>query len=380
MLLKNVSIGYSYTSKLLKVRCPRKFKSGNYKPDMARSYLDENFRSLGKILIHNSLIGVKAFRIDADNFPSDILEMDDNVLKRLDALKAYALKYKIELSAHASKFCVLGSNRESVRNSSVLELTRIRNLLSAISSGGRTVVHVGGRYNDKHATVERFIHEVTGLPEDIRNSVCVENDDLIYDFSDVRLISRECGIPIVFDVMHNRFNGKFDVHSSVGKCLNSWNGKGIAKIHFSSWSGNLRGHASTINMFEFNNFLNILELVEVSDKTFVRVMLEVKDKDISAIKCLSLLNVRMSKNKVIASIEEYKKFAWIFATMDKQRCIRLFDILASSGEDNAVFHFVSMLNQLDNLRVYDNLTMSVGDLNGLPFTVDLDSSYFYIGR
>lgn len=69
------------------------------------------------------------------------------------------------------------------------------------------ILHMGGVYNDKPATLERFKHTyTTRLTDEMRARLVMENDEICYSVDDLLPVCSELGVPIVLDYHHNWIN------------------------------------------------------------------------------------------------------------------------------------------------------------------------------
>ena len=114
----------------------------------------------------------------------------------------------------------------------------------------------------------------------------IENDDRLYDLSDCFKISGETQIPVLFDVFHHKLNNSTaqTVKELFRLIEKSWNEKrdGVPMVDYSSQepNGPTRQHSKTINLEDFGLFLKQTEPYDFD------VMLEIKDKEKSAIEAL----------------------------------------------------------------------------------------------
>ena len=135
--------------------------------------------------------------------------------------------------------------------------------------------------------MDRFIEEYKKLPQNIKNRLVIENDDKTYNANDILYISKKTGAPILFDYFHHLLNHEsyLDSKKVIRRCMRTWKKEkdGIPKIHYSQQATGKRtgSHSLTISTPEFIEFYNTLP-------KNIDVMLEVKDKDISALKCIEL--------------------------------------------------------------------------------------------
>ena len=137
----------------------------------------------------------------------------------------------------------------------------------------------------------RFIKNYSLLDENLKNRITIENDDKCYNINDILNITEIIKVPATFDNLHNEINHFVNYRNEVywiNKCSKTWNKKkdGTQKIHYSQQDPNNRkgAHSKTINVEKF------LEFYKSLNRNNIDIMLEVKDKNISALKCIKKIN------------------------------------------------------------------------------------------
>ena len=115
----------------------------------------------------------------------------------------------------------------------------------------------------------------------------IENDDRIYALKDCLNINQEIGIPILFDVFHHSIlnNGEM-TKNAVEICTRLWGKKdGLLMLDYSSKKVGRRisSHAESIDISNFKLFLEITKPYDFD------IMLEIKDKEKSALKAIKIL-------------------------------------------------------------------------------------------
>ena len=154
-----------------------------------------------------------------------------------------------------------------------------------VNNEHKIVLHVGGIYGDKAAALERFATNFKRLPEAVQNRLIIENDDRLYNIEDVLGLAFRLQIPAVYDNLHHAINpppSGGDDRYWIAEAAKTWKASdGKQKIHYSQQAPGKRPgvHMDTIQLYPFLTFHEQLE-----DKQ-IDIMLEVKDKNLSAIKC-----------------------------------------------------------------------------------------------
>ncbi|MEG0375813.1 MAG: UV DNA damage repair endonuclease UvsE, partial [Raoultibacter sp.] len=209
--------------------------------------------------------------------------------ERLAALGEKARRFGIRLSMHPGQYTVLNSPNETVVARAVEDLAYHNAFLDALDmdASNKIILHVGGVYNNKPEAIKRFIEAHDALPDTIKRRLVIENDDRLYTAENVLAISQASGAPVVFDILHHRINpgeGTSE-HDLLNQARTTWHeADGKQKIHYSQQAvGKKPGsHSETIAIAEFLTFYQ-----QLGEKaTTTDIMLEVKDKDLSALKCI----------------------------------------------------------------------------------------------
>ncbi|KAG1715613.1 hypothetical protein ID866_1537 [Astraeus odoratus] len=150
-----------------------------------------------------------------------------------------AKKYGHRLTMHPGQFTQLGSPRERVVQSSIRELKYHCEVLDLMGIGpdGVIVIHGGGVYGDKDATLTRIKKTIkNGLPRNVRDRLVLENDELCYTAGDLLPICKELEVPLVFDYHHDMLNpsAEFRPAEIIEQANRIFHGRGIKpKQHYS---------------------------------------------------------------------------------------------------------------------------------------------------
>ncbi len=140
----------------------------------------------------------------------------------------------------------------------------------------------------------------------MKDRLIIENDDRSYNIADVLEISRSLNIPVVFDNLHHKINPpnvqKTD-QEWINLCRLTFKEKdGTQKIHYSEQDPLKQpgAHSKTINP---NTFLDYYHLLNRDD---IDIMLEVKDKNVSAVKIKDCTNKNLKAKDLESSWAKYK--------------------------------------------------------------------------
>ena len=104
------------------------------------------------------------------------------------------------------------------------------------------ILHLGGVFGDKPATLDRFRENYAKLPENVKKRLVLENDDVCYSVHDLLPLCEELNIPFVLDFHHHNIifdadkirEGTHDIRDLFPRILATWTRKGITpKMHYS---------------------------------------------------------------------------------------------------------------------------------------------------
>ncbi len=269
----------------------------NCSEDKLTALISHNLNSLENIIEYNYKNGIKLFRISSEiipfgSSPANTLRWSDIFSSRLSEIGEKIRKYKIRVSTHPGQYSVLNSPDPDVVRRAIEDLNYHALFLDSIGSGtaSKMVLHIGGVYGDKKLSLRRFAVNYGYLDQSVKRRLVIENDDRSYNISDVLEIGNSLGIPVVFDNLHNEINpcGTDKKEAFwINECRNTWKEKdGCQKIHYSQQAPHKKvgSHSDSVRI---NEFLSFFERLDRSD---IDIMLEVKDKNLSAVKCINCVS------------------------------------------------------------------------------------------
>lgn len=271
-----------------------------------------NLQSLEKILRFCHEKNISLLRISSDiipfaSHPQVSFDWRSQFQPELAIIGQAIRDTGIRVSMHPGQYTILNSPKEGIVERAVEELRFHAAFLDAIGGDNtaRVILHLGGGYGDKAAALNRLIKNLKGLPYSIRRRLALENDERIYTIEDTLNICELFSLPALFDVFHHSLNppayGTLEYWlDKVGTTWTPENGR--QKIHYSQQlvGGRPGMHSQTIYMREFLTFHKTLGDRELD------IMLEVKDKNLSAIKCANLTNPNLPRKNLTDEWARYK--------------------------------------------------------------------------
>lgn len=286
-------IGYPCINLSLSCRPSRTFRLQNLTWERLRETLAGNLDCLEEIVRWNAAHGLLFLRITSDlvplaSHPKNRFPWDEAFAERFAEIGALIRRFEMRISMHPGQYTLLNSPRRAVLEAARADLAyhaRVLELLG-LDRAAKIQIHVGGVYGDKRRAMNRFLRAVEGLPPAIRERLVLENDERFYTLADVLWLHRRSGLPVVFDFFHHELNsdGK-SVAEALAAQAETWaSADGLPIVDYSSPLPGGR-HGSHARKLDEAHFLRFLEESRPYD---FDLMLEVKDKERSALRALAL--------------------------------------------------------------------------------------------
>lgn len=266
-----------------------------------------NLKSLENIIDYNILNNIHMFRISSDLIPFGSSHLNKLAWYNIFSEELFRIGEKIKInnirvSMHPGQYTVINSPNKEVVGRAIEDLNYHAKILDSlgVSREHKIILHVGGVYDDKTQAVNRFIYNYECLTDAVKKRLVIENDDKSYNINDVLEIGKKLNVPVIFDNLHNEVNSyskeKNDLFF-INECKSTWKKEdGHQKIHYSQQDPLKKpgSHSSTI---QIDKFINFYERIKRDD---LDIMLEVKDKNLSAIKCINAT----AKERKIKNLED----------------------------------------------------------------------------
>ncbi|KAK7419710.1 UV-damage endonuclease [Neonectria magnoliae] len=234
----------------------RRDKSKTPDLEQGRKFLQQlglaNARDIIKMLRWNDKYGIKFMRLSSEMFPfASHEEYGYKLAPFASETLAEAGKIAAELghrlTTHPGQFTQIGSPRKEVVTAAFRDLEYQNEMLTLlklpeeIDRDAVMILHMGGTYGDKVATLDRFRENYAKLSDSIKRRLVLENDDVSWSVHDLLPICEELNIPLVLDFHHHNIlfdpcirEGTHDIVSLFGRIKETWTKKGIRqKMHYS---------------------------------------------------------------------------------------------------------------------------------------------------
>lgn len=288
-------------------------RKANLTDEKLKDIISYNLDSLENIINYNIKNNIKLFRISSDLIPfgsSPVNKINWEIIFK-DKFKTIANKIKlgnIRVSMHPGQYTVLNSPNDEVVKRAIADLDYHAKILELLETdfSSKLVLHIGGIYGDKDSAIKRFIKNFSRLSDNVRKRLVIENDDRSFNILDVLKIGEQINIPVIFDNLHHEINPpqiKKTDHEWINLCKLTFKSEdGRQKIHYSQQdvSKQIGAHSKTINPKKFLTWFKTINSENID------IMLEVKDKNISAIKISDCLNSELRISKLENSWAKYK--------------------------------------------------------------------------
>lgn len=289
-----MKIGYPCINESLPGTSSSTFRLASFSEEKLLSSVSRNLDCLQQILEFNVKHDLRFFRVSSGLVPFGSHPVNDvpwqqHFQNTLQALGRYIKSHGLRISMHPDQFVVLNSPDPRIVQNSIRELAYQCAILDlmGLDASAKLQIHGGGVYGDKPAALRRFIDTYADLPENIRARLVVENDDRLYSLQDCLLLHEETGIPVLFDNFHHEcLNQGEPMAQALQLAARTWKpADGVMMMDYSSQApGERKGkHTQTITLELFREFLGHLNGLDVD------IMLEIKDKEASALLAVTLL-------------------------------------------------------------------------------------------
>lgn len=276
----------------------RTVRLANVTPARLRELIGANLDALEAILRWNEANGIQVFRLTSNLIPfgshsANRLMWWDELEPRFAELGALMRAAGMRISTHPGQYTVLSSAQPHVVEAASAELEYHDRLLSAfgLDRTHKIVLHVGSGAADPGPAYERFAAGFERLSPGAAGRLVLENDER-WPLELVLALAERLELPVVFDAFHHRLAPSLPslaVRDLALRAGETWRqGDGRQEVHFATQEPGKRpgAHAERLDLSAFARFAE-----DVGDLP-LDCILEVKDKERSALRARSLLRHR----------------------------------------------------------------------------------------
>ncbi|KAH7220627.1 UV-endonuclease UvdE-domain-containing protein [Fusarium oxysporum] len=211
-----------------------------------------NARDIVKMIRWNVKYGIRFMRLSSEMFPfASHPEHGYKLAPFASEVLAEAGKVAGELNhrltTHPGQFTQIGSPRKEVVAAAMRdleyhdEMLTLLKLPEQLDRDAVMILHMGGTYGDKQATIDRFKENYAKLSDSVKRRLVLENDDVAWSVHDLLPVCEELNIPLVLDYHHHNIifdpsirEGSQDIIGLYDRIKATWTKKGITqKMHYS---------------------------------------------------------------------------------------------------------------------------------------------------
>jgi UV DNA damage endonuclease len=226
--------------------CSRTMIRKNFTLSLAQERALQNIEDIIPILDWNIQHKIYCFRLTSELFPRytdpDITSYNKEFAREaLLKVGNYAKSHDQRILCHPGQFNVVGTPNPEIFVNTCRQLSHEAEILDmmGIDSNGILIVHMGGVYGDKDATIQRWIKQFHQLPTNVQARLAIENCERNCSALDALHIAEGCGIPMVFDIFHyacythlHPKEASIDIPSIFARILKTW-GTRVPIMHIS---------------------------------------------------------------------------------------------------------------------------------------------------
>ena len=311
-----MKIGYPCINNSISRNSPSTFRLASYSEHKLAQTIEGNLIHLNQILKYNVKNNLLFFRISSDLIPfasHPICEFNwcKHFQTEFVQIGDFIKKHNIRISMHPDQFVILNSPNSKIVENSINELKYHCRVLDEmdLDATAKVQIHIGGVYGNKVEAINRFTRIFNDssrlIDYAIKKRLVIENDDRLYSLKNCLSNNQETSIPIVFDSFHHELlNNEEPIRIALEKAMSTWkmSRDGFPIVDYSS-QNSVKGkenkrrkgkHAERIDLILFKKFLEETQNLDFD------IMLELKDKEKSALKAL---DVKRQTNIVSASVD-----------------------------------------------------------------------------
>lgn len=239
---------------------PTKNRPDRSKPadhQLGQRYLEAvclaNVKDISKMVRWNEKYHIRFMRLSSEMFPFAShaeygYKLAPFASEALAGAGKVIAEFNHRVTTHPGQFTQLGSPRQPVIENAIRDLIYHDEMLSLLklpeqqNKDAVMILHMGGVFEGKAETIERFKENYAKLSDSVKNRLVLENDDVCYTVHDLLPVCEELNIPFVLDYHHHNIlfdsdkirEGTADIVDLYPRIFATWERKGITpKMHYS---------------------------------------------------------------------------------------------------------------------------------------------------
>ena len=213
----------------------------------------QNVKDMVKLIRWNDKYNIKFLRLSSEAFPFAShaeygYRLAPFAAEELAKVGKVAGELGHRLTTHPGQFTQLGSPNQNVVTNAMRDLEYHDEMLSLLklpeqqNRDAVMILHMGGVFGDKAATLDRFRENYRNLSDSIKRRLVLENDDVSWCVHDLLPVCQELDIPFVLDFHHHNIlfdsekirEGSRDIVELFPQIIETWRRKRITpKMHYS---------------------------------------------------------------------------------------------------------------------------------------------------
>ena len=290
-----MKIGYPCINNRIGCTSNSTFRLASYSRKKLFEKVEKNLECLNKMIDFNIKNNLMFLRIGSGlvpfaSHPRCRANWQDKFKDEFKEIGKKIKKNKMRISVHPGQYTVLNSPSVIVIRNTLKELEYHNDILDLMKLDGtaKIQIHVGGVYHNKLKAIERFMLMYRGLDRKIKKRIVIENDHSCYDLKDCMYLYKKVKVPVIFDTFHHQVKNNGETFREAMKMdSKTWKKTdGIPMIDYSTGSMKTKKHSKSINIKKFKDFLKETKGMDFD------IMLEIKDKEKSALKAVKFIRKR----------------------------------------------------------------------------------------
>jgi len=187
-----------------------RYRKSQYSPDKIYDTYLANVQNLAEVFPKIIAAGIKSFRFSSSLFPLfDLVDRNlwdnPNIARILRQIGNQAQLSGIRLTTHPGQFCVLSSDNAQTVANSIREIEMHAWIMDQMGLE-ETPYYAINIHGGKAAVEDQLIAGIKRLNKSALSRLTLENCEFAYPVSHLMAVSKETGVPIVFDSHHHSFN------------------------------------------------------------------------------------------------------------------------------------------------------------------------------